>query len=1378
MSSHAPQPLPTGAEAIPLAQVQALRRIALAVAHPGGPDLFADLARELAASLEVSTVFVAVFADDSRSVMRTVAACVDGRMLRNFDYPLEGSPCEAVVGRSFRYIASGVHAQWAPHSVFARCQIDSFAAFPLSDSAGEPLGLVVAMDRQPIAAGDADHAEAMLKIVAGRAAAEIERERADEALRATALAVSASRSETVFDELVRLLATILDVEVAFIARYEPAQPETLRILAMYYDGQILRDIGYRLAGTPCETVLGQSFRAYPADLQALFPEDEYGRAQCTVSYAGHPLAALDGSPLGIVSVASRRPLAVTHVARVEAMLKIFAVRAAAEVERLRANEALQRSEASYRAIFEASEDAIFILDWETGAVLDVNSKACENSGYSHEELRRASITDASSGVFPYTAEEAMRQMQMAKLGRCPPFEWQRRNKDGSLHWDEVRLKPAVIDGRPHSLAFSREITAQKQALEELRVREEQYRAIFENSQDGLFIWDENLRIVDVNPAGLSIYGYSREEIIGRTYPRNMPEPYVRERLQVVRRALAGENIHLETTVLRPDGTSFDADLRVMPFVQRGQPHALAVVRDISERRRRERELQRSEARLRATLEAAFDAVVGMDSEGLIIEFNAAAERVFGHRREDVFGRPLAEVMLPKRHHDAYEREMRNLRARGGPMAGRLVETKMLRADGSEIPVELAMSVAVVPEGNIFVGHLRDISQRRRADQALRDSEEQYRAIFNASVDAMVLRAADFSVVDVNAAYEAMSGYARTEVLGLNRLVANPPEVTATIRALHARALAGATITLETEMVRRDGERYDLELRGVPIQHRGESHVLYIGRDITKRTHAERALRDSEEQYRAIFNASADALVLRDADFRTVEVNPAYATMSGYSREEVMAGDHVLMKAGEAVLARQRTNHELALAGQELRFEVTATRKDGSALQAEVRATPMMYRGRPHVLYAARDITERIAAEQRRGELERQLRQAQKMEAIGQLTGGLAHDFNNILTSVLGYIAMAQERLLSEEDPVLARQLGQARLAAERARDHVAQLLAFSRPRRGERRLLAAGPVARQALRLLRPSLPSSIAVECSEAAGEGEPVPPVVADPVQLEQVLFNLCINARDAIRDHGTIRVRIGHSAGAGHCASCSAQLDDNDWVWVEVADDGRGIPPDVMERMFEPFFTTKEVGRGTGMGLAMVHGIVHDHGGHITVESAPGRGSVFRVLLPAAAQDTRRTDAQPVPVPVLSGGAPPLHGRVLLVEDEAIVSDYMVDVLTAWGIDVVLERDPLLAARRLASAEEAFDLLLTDQTMPGMTGMALSRHAIQHRPALPVLLYTGNESEIGQQELAECGVSVLLRKPIDAATLRPLLRDLLEHEGGSQSPATALEAGNARV
>jgi PAS domain S-box-containing protein len=332
-------------------------------------------------------------------------------------------------------VARGVAAEFPSGSIFGAKGMDSYAAFPLNDGDGTPLGLLVAMDRQPIA--DANLAEALLKIFTSRIVADIERARAVEALRAAALAVSSARGDSVFAELVRYLATILRCEVALVARYEPQAPGFLRMLAMIDDGEVSRDLQYPIAGTPCETVFGQRYRAYPDQVQQLFPDDHDARAHSVCGYAGHPLVALDGTPLGLIAVVSRQPL--VQLERIEAMLQIFAVRAAAEIERLIANEALQRSEASYRAIFEASEDAIFIHDWDTGAILDVNPKACEVYGYGHEELCRASLAELSSGEGAYTAEQNLKHIERAKSGHYPPFEWHRRNHDGSLRWDEVRL---------------------------------------------------------------------------------------------------------------------------------------------------------------------------------------------------------------------------------------------------------------------------------------------------------------------------------------------------------------------------------------------------------------------------------------------------------------------------------------------------------------------------------------------------------------------------------------------------------------------------------------------------------------------------------------------------------------------------------------------------------------------------------------------------------------------------------------------------------------------------------------------------------------------------------------------------------------------------
>ena len=637
------------------------------------------------------------------------------------------------------------------------------------------------------------------------------------------------------------------------------------------------------------------------------------------------------------------------------------------------------------------------------------------------------------------------------------------------------------------------------------------RSVFEASPDAMFVWNEDLRVVDVNAAGLAMFGRTREQILSRPYGEGVPPEYVEQRFALVRRALAGEASVVETPAFRLDGSTFDAELRVMPLAREGRREALVVVRDISERRARERELQRSEARLRATVEASFDAVIAMDPEGRVIEFNGAAERIFGWRRDQALGCTLGELIVPPRLRAQHAQGLARFRAGGqGTMIGRLVETTAVRADGSEFPVELAISVASAPEGDIFVGHLRDISERR-------------------------------------------------------------------------------------------------------------------------------------------------------------------------------------------------------------------------------------------------------AAEAERGALESQLRQAQKMEAIGQLTGGIAHDFNNILTSVMGYVVLAQERAEHIGDATLVRQLGQAHLAAERARDLIAQMLAFARRQKGDPRPLALTPLARQTLRLLRSTLPSSISLDAqwldADSAGEAAWVR---ADPVQLEQILFNLCINARDAMQGAGKITVRLGRREGTTlRCASCRQAVGPQPWVDLRVADTGSGIAAEHLDRIFDPFFSTKPPGQGSGMGLAMVHGIVHDHGGHILVDTRPGQGTCFSVLLPPteAADPLAVTRTGPLEGARLARGA-----RVLLAEDDPSVGNYLQEQLAQWGLDVTLVREPAEALRLLAQAEREVELLLTDLTMPGMTGLQLAALTRTLRPSLPILMVTGNGAEVDEQQARASGIARVLKKPIDATLLKSTLHALL--------------------
>jgi hypothetical protein len=308
--------------------------------------------------------------------------------------------------------------------------------------------------------------------------------------------------------------------------------------------------------------------------------------------------------------------------------------------------------------------------------------------------------------------------------------------------------------------------------------------------------------------------------------------------------------------------------------------------------------------------------------------------------------------------------------------------------------------------------------------------------------------------------------------------------------------------------------------------------------------------------------------------------------------------------------------------------------------------------------------------------------------------------------------LGQERAQVMNDATLVRQLGSAQAAAQRARDLIAQMLAFARRQGSERRRVALVPVVQESLHLLRSVLPASITLDAA-LSGDDHNLH-VDADPVQLEQVLFNLCINARDAIEGHGWIRVRLQHADGGWHCASCRRRVDRGHWVALSVADSGSGVGPETMERLFEPFFSTKEVGRGSGMGLAIVHGIVHDHGGHIDVQTRAGVGTEFRVLLPLV--DLSTTIAPSVPAGVgPTTSLPHLSGRVMVVEDDPMVGDFMAELIGGWGLEVLLLRDPLAAAAWLEDSANMLDLLITDQTMPGLTGLELSQRACA-TPATP--------------------------------------------------------------
>jgi signal transduction histidine kinase/CheY-like chemotaxis protein len=433
-----------------------------------------------------------------------------------------------------------------------------------------------------------------------------------------------------------------------------------------------------------------------------------------------------------------------------------------------------------------------------------------------------------------------------------------------------------------------------------------------------------------------------------------------------------------------------------------------------------------------------------------------------------------------------------------------------------------------------------------------------------------------------------------------------------------------------------------------------------------------------------------------------------------------------------------------------RLEVAAIRADGSEFPAELAVgvddSPS---GKIFIGYL-RDITERTQAEQRRRRLEAQLLQAKKMEALGHLTGGIAHDFNNLLASIMGYVGLASERTSGGGDERLSNYLGQALQSCERARDLIQQMLMFSRGQKGQAQSVDAAACIEQNLAVLQPTVAAGVCVEQHIEAGIGT----VQFDPVQLGQVLLNLCVNACDAMQDEGRLRLGLRAVRIDGvRCSACRQPI-EGEFVELSVRDTGPGIEPAVLERIFDPFFSTKPPGKGAGMGLATVHGIVHEHGGHLLVDTVAGAGTCFRVLLPPGtgsvnATPSRRASDRP---------APTRQGRVLVVDDEHSVGEFMCELLSSWGLEADFTAVPEQALSLIRAAPQHYRLVITDHSMPTLTGVQLAHALAAVAPQLPVLLYTGLADRVQEGSPPPNMLRTVLRKPVDHAQLARLLGEVL--------------------
>ena len=764
-----------------------------------------------------------------------------------------------------------------------------------------------------------------------------------------------------------------------------------------------------------------------------------------------------------------------------------------------------------------------------------------------------------------------------------------------------------------------------------------------------------------------------------------------------------------------------------------------VLLDITERRRAEEALRVSEANMQALIENTEDIIALYDRDMRLLVYNTACSRLY----RELFGIEVYPGLCPL---DAVPEPRRNtwIKNNTRALAGQSFskEYSILTIDNQKRSFEIFYNP--IRKGSDVVGFstfTKDITERKRAEEALHESEAKFRDLTEKSIVGIFLIQNDLYKY-VNAEFANMCGYRTEEII--NRL--GPKDL-----------LYHEDIPLAEENIRKriSGElktlHYELRIwtKGKEIRHEDvySSRTIYhrkpaiIGTmlDITDRKKAEEEL----NRLSTAIEQAAEDIVITNQEGIIQYVNPAFETITGYSRSEAIGQTPRFLKSGCHSAAFYQNLWHTIQNGQIWHGRITNRCKNGKLIQEDAIISPLITSADKLTGYVAlkRDVTETV-------KLEDHLRQAHKMEAIGTLAGGIAHDFNNMLAAMMGFAEMIK---LKTTDQSIAPYLEQILKACDRSRDLVKQILTFSRKREQEKRPVSIIPIVKEALKLLRSSIPATIEIRQQYNARQDT----VLADPTQIHQVLMNLCTNAAHAMREReGILEVNLNQRKISSSDPVNQPELQEGAYLQLIVRDTGKGIDPSIKDRIFDPFFTTKELGEGTGLGLSVVYGIVKDCGGAISVDSKPGKGTVFTIHLPLIVVDEKVNIKQASTIP--KG-----KGHILYVDDEEPIATLGHELLTTLGYDVTVRFSSLDALEAFRANPERFDLVITDMTMPHMTGAVLARELLKIRPGFPIILTTGFSEMINEEESKKIGIREFLMKPVSLDSLAQAVKKHLDRE-----------------
>jgi PAS domain S-box-containing protein len=1031
----------------------------------------------------------------------------------------------------------------------------------------------------------------------------------------------------------------------------------------------------------------------------------------------------------------------------------------------RAQQELQLSEERYARAMEGSDAG----HWDWNIVTDemfISERAREMLALPAGALpeRRSEIMD----LVPMPPDDRAAMNEKVSAGiRSGIHERDYRviARPGEVRWLRSRAK-VYRDARGAAVCMTgslTDITERKLAADALRASEERYSLAMEASEEGHFDWNVRTDDIFVSVHVKKVFGLpldadyrTRSELVANVRYHPEDRAWLDE---MPRNVLGGAALRheFEYRILRGEEVRW---MRVRWKIFRDDAgvalRVIGVVTDNTDRKRAADALKRSEERFALAVAGSNDGLWDWDILTNDMFLSERAQRIYGLEPGHTI-RPRAEWRaLVKIHPDDAEGQLRNVEDYlAGKSANYEGEWRVLHPDGRYHWIRIRGTCVRDAEGRPtrFAGSVSDIDVRRGAEEALRRSES-YLA------EALRLGRAGSFAYDVRAHRQVHWSPTTYEILDFDPAGGLPapeevyrrvhPEDVERVREARGKAMSGkADYDAHYRIVRRDGTIRHLHATGHPaLDANGEiAELVGVVTDVTERKRAEQELRDSEARFRALTELSSDWYWRQDEDLRFTYISHQVADR--YPMEWVI-GKKRWELPGVTPLSSGWAEHQAVLAARQpfRDLEYVRVGQDGRTEYVSVSGAPMfdgqgIFRGYQGV---GRNITERRRAEEELKALERKLRQAQRLEAMGTLAGGIAHDFNNILGAILGFGEMALRA--AAKGSRLRRDLDSIMAAGERGRALVDRVLAFSRSGVSERVPVHVEKVVREALDLLSAKLPPSITLHAKlHAAGAA-----MQGDATQVHQVLMNLATNAVQAMPAGGMLRVSLRAGRIERSRTSTIGAIAPGDYLVLEVSDTGTGIPAEILDRIFDPFFTTKEVGTGTGLGLSLVHGIVTELGGAIDVASAVGAGTRFAVYLPRAGDVAETDSREELALPRGDGQ------RVLVVDDEEPLVKLATRTLEELGYAPIGFTSGTAALAAFRADPERFDAVITDERMPGMSGSTLIRTVRGIRDRIPIVLMSGYIGGAVARQAREAGAEEVLKKPLSARDLATSLARVL--------------------